>query len=435
MTTAHRALDAVQVGVIANRLTSILNEQQTALTNTAFSTVVRESLDLACGVFDTQGEMVAQSLTGTPGHINTMATGVRHFAAAFPPAALAPGDVLITNDPWQTAGQVNDLTIVSPAFHDGALVGFFASTCHAPDIGGRILSGEAREVFEEGLRIPIMKLAHGGAMNEDLLAIVRANVRTPNETVGDIYAQVAANEVGMRGLAALLEEFELPSIDPVGDEITARSERAMREAIRTLPNGTYTHETGSDGFEGEVLLRVTVTVEDEDLHVDFAGSSPQSAHGINLVLNYTHAYASFAMKAAIAPDVPHNAGAFRPVHVAAPEGCILNCRPPAPVASRHLIGHCIPSLIFGAIAPAMPGRLLAGCADSAWMTVWRGQAAQADAEPFNLTLFQAGGIGARAVKDGLSATGFPTGVAAVPTEVIEALTPMIQRRRTLRQDS
>jgi N-methylhydantoinase B len=427
-------LDPIVLEVLWNRLLSVVNEQQVALMRTAFSTVVRESQDLACGVFDTRGHMIAQSVTGTPGHINAMATGVWHFLKAYPPETLRPGDVLITNDPWMTAGQINDLTVLTPVFQGERVVAYFANCCHAPDIGGRILSAEAREVFEEGLRIPIMKLFSQGRINEELISIIRANVRTPDETVGDIYAQTACNAVGGRNLLQFMEEFGLETIDPLADEIIARSERAMRDAIRQLPKGTFTHETWCDGFEEPIKLVVTVTIAEEDIYIDFAGSSPQSPRGINVVLNYTHAYASFAMKAAVSPEVPHNDGAFRPVHVTAPKGSILNCEEPAAVAARHSIGHFLPNLIFGALAQAMPGKLMAGGAEPIWISVWRGRW-PASNEPFMFSLFQCGGAGARAIKDGLSATGFPSGVAGVPAEMVEALTPLIQVRRELRTDS
>ncbi|HEY1366677.1 MAG TPA: hydantoinase B/oxoprolinase family protein [Gaiellaceae bacterium] len=422
------------VEVVANRLLSIVNEQQAALIRTAFSTIVRESEDLACGVFDVQGRMLAQSITGTPGHINAMATGVRHFVDAFPPERLAPGDVLVTNDPWQTSGQINDFTVVTPVFHRDDVVGWFANTCHAADVGGRVLSGEAREVYEEGLRVPIMKLFEAGEPNAALLELVRANVRTPGETVGDLYAQTACNDVGARRLVELLDELDLDSLEPVSAEILGRSERAMRDAIREIPDGTYTNDSWSDGFDEPIRLAVTVTVEGDEVTIDFAGSSPQSRHGINVVLNYTHAYASFAMKAAFAPEVPHNDGSFQPVHVTAPPGCILNALPPAAVGSRHLIGHFLPGVIFGALAPAMPDRLLAGGADSVWLSTYRGVERDGE-EPWSVVVFQAGGMGARATKDGLSSTGFPSGVAGVPAEVIETLTPLVQHRRELRTDS
>lgn len=427
-------LDLITLEILWNRLLSVVNEQQVTLMRTAFSTVVRESQDLACGVFDTRGYMIAQSLTGTPGHINAMATGVRHFLECYPAETLQPGDVLITNDPWQTAGQINDMTVLTPVFKGTRLLGYFASTCHAPDIGGRVLSGEAREVFEEGLRIPITKLFTRDEPNHELLKIVRANVRTPHETIGDLYAQTASNAVGARELLHFLDEFALDSLDPLADEIITRSEQAMRAALRTLPNGRYENESWSDGFDEPIHIKVAVTVEDEDLFIDFAGSSPQSTRGINVVLNYTHAYASFAIKAAVSPDVPHNEGAFRPIHVTAPRGSILNCVDPAPVASRHLIGHFLPGVILGALAPAMPGKLIACGADPIWISVWHGRWPVSQ-ENFTFSLFQCGGTGARALKDGLSTTGFPSGVANVPAEVMETLTPLIQHRRTLRTDS
>ncbi len=427
-------IDPIALEVLWNRLLSVVNEQQVTLMRTAFSTVVRESQDLACGVFDTRGSMIAQSLTGTPGHINAMATGVRHFLKAYPAETLQPGDVLITNDPWQTAGQINDMTILTPVFKDARVVGYFASTCHAPDIGGHIFSGEAREIYEEGLRIPITKLFIRDEPNHELFKIIRANVRTPNETIGDLYAQTSSNAVGARELLHFMEEFGLDSIDPLADEIISRSERAMRDALRTLPNGRYENESWSDGFDEPIRIKVAVTIEDEDLFIDFAGSSPQSSRGINVVLNYTHAYASFAIKAAVSPEVPHNEGAFRPVHVTAPPGCILNCVEPAAVASRHLVGHFLPGVIFGALAPAMPGRLIACGADPIWISVWHGKW-PASQETFTFSLFQCGGTGARAIKDGLNTTGFPSGVAGVPAEVVESLAPLIQYRRELRTDS
>jgi N-methylhydantoinase B len=428
------SLDPITLEVLWNRLLSVANEQQVALMRTAFSTIVRESQDLACGVFDTRGQMIAQSLTGTPGHINPMATGVRHFLAAYPPQTLRSGDVLITNDPWLTTGQINDFTVLTPVFKDEVIVGYFANCCHAADAGGHVLSAEAHEVYEEGLRVPITKLFDRGEPNQELLKIIRANVRTPAETVGDLYAQAACNDVGGRSLLQMMAEFGLNSIDLLADEIISRSERAMREAIAKLPQGRYEHEVWSDGFEEPILIRVAVTIAEQDIYIDFAGSSPQSRRGINVVFNYTHGYASFAMKAAISPDVPHNEGAFRPVHVSAPPGSILNCLEPAAVASRHLIGHFLPGVIFGALAPALPGRLLAGGADPIWLSIWRGGWPQSD-DPFMTSVFQVGGMGARAGKDGLNTTGFPSGVAGVPAEVIETLAPLVQQRRQLRVDS
>lgn len=444
-------LDPIVLEVLWNRLLSVTNEQQAALMRTAFSTVVRESQDLACGVFDTRGYMIAQSETGTPGHINAMATCMQHFLRELPPPTLKPGDVLITNDPWMTAGQLNDITIVTPIFApsptpppnlgeggsdctgEAQLVAYFANTCHMADIGGRILSAEAREVYEEGLYIPITKLFFAGTRNEELFKIIRANVRTPDEVEGDLYAMTACNDVGGARLLEFMREFSLESIGPLADAIIGRSEAALREAISAVPDGIYENELWSDGFEEPVLIKAKVTVDGDELFVDHAGSSPQSRYGINVVLNYTHAYTSFAVKAAISPEVPHNEGSFRPVHVSAPEGSILNATFPAPVGARHLIGHFLPSLIFGALAKAIPDRVMADGANSIWITMSRGQ--RTSGEPFTFMLFQCGGTGARPTKDGLDNVGYPSGVAGVPAEVMENLTSLVMTRREIRADS
>jgi N-methylhydantoinase B len=426
-------IDPITLEVLWNRLLSVTNEQQAALLRTAFSTVVRESQDLACGVFDTAGNMVGQSETGTPGHINAMATCMRHFMAAYPSSELAPGDVLITNDPWMTAGQINDITLVTPIFRDGRIVAYFANTCHMVDIGGRILSAEAREVYEEGLYIPITKLFVAGERNQELFKIIRGNVRTPREVEGDLYAMASCNDVGGARLLDFMREFQLESIEPLAEAIIGRSERAMRDAISAIPDGVYEHEMWSDGFEEPVLLKAKVTVSGDELIVDHAGSSRQSRYGINVVMNYTHAYTSFAVKCAISPDVPHNEGSFRPVTVTAPPGSILNAQYPAPVAARHLIGHFLPGLIFGALAPALPDRVMADGAASVWITMFRGQRLNHD--PYTFMLFQCGGTGARPTKDGLNNVGFPSGVAGVPAEVLESQTALVLEQRAVRTDS
>lgn len=427
-TSAGRML----VEVFANRILAIVNEQQAALVRTAFSTVLRESEDLACGIFDSIGRMVAQSTTGTPGHINAMATGMRHFLDVYRLEDLVPGDVLVTNDPWLTSGQLNDLTVTTPVFFGEHVVAFFANTCHAPDIGGRVLSAAARDTFEEGLRIPIMKLCNAGEMNRDLVAMLRANVRMPDETLGDLHAQISCNDVAAASLCNFMTDAGVEKIDALADEVIRRSEDAMREAILRVPDGEYIAEGWSDGFEEPIKLVAAVRVTGDELEVDYAGSSPQSPNGINLVLNYTHAYTSFATKAALAPDVPHNDGSFRPVFVRAPEGCVLNCLEPAPVGSRHLIGQLLPGVVFSALAPALPGRLMAPGHDATWLSIWQGTR---EGRPFSLTIFQSGGTGGRATKDGLNATGFPSGVAGTPVEVVETLTPLVQQRRELRTDS
>ena len=424
--------DPLTTQVLWQRLISVTNEQAAALIRTAFTPIVRDAEDLSAAVFDRHGYMIAQSVTGTPGHINSMATGMKHFLAAHPPDTLRPGDVLITNDPWQTSGHLLDLTIATPVFAGETLVGFFANTCHALDIGGRPFSADADDVHEEGLYIPIMKLYEGGRPNESLFRIVEANTRAPVPVLGDIHAQVACNDVGARSLLALMGEFGLDSLDGLSDVIIRRSEEALRRAIAALPDGEYTSETTADGLDAPVRIKTKVVVAGDGVTVDYTGTSAQDQRGINVPLNYTAAYTTFAIKAAVGPEVPNNDGSFRPVRVIAPPGCILNAQPPAPVAARAIVGHFLPGTIFRALGPAIGARAMAAGADSICLITVHGETAAA---PFTYTFFCVGGMGARAAKDGLSTTGFPSGVAGMAAEVTETLAPVLIHRREFRGGS
>jgi N-methylhydantoinase B len=425
--------DAIQLEVMWNRLIAVVNEQAKALMRTSFTSIVREAGDLSAGVFDERGYMIAQAVTGTPGHINSMATCIRHFLAEYPPDVLGPGDVLITNDPQKTSGHLHDITVITPVFLDDRLVGFFGNCCHVLDIGGIGLSTDGRSMFEEGLYIPITKLYDRGKPNTELLKILATNVRTPEPVLGDIHAQVAGNDVGAARLVEFLTEFGLTSLVDLGDEIIARSERAMRAAIAALPDTVLEHEVVADGYEEPVRLRVSIEKRGDELYVDWAGSSDASIRGINVVLNYTHAYTTYALKCALAPDVPNNEGSFRPVHVSAPPGCILNAQKPAPVAARHILGHFLPGVVFGALAEVIPDRVLAEGAANIWNLQFTGYDQHDD--PFTYVWFSCGGTGARPTKDGLHATAFPSGIAGVPAEVIEQLSPVVMWERSIRPDS
>ncbi|HLI52230.1 MAG TPA: hydantoinase B/oxoprolinase family protein, partial [Thermomicrobiaceae bacterium] len=349
--------------------------------------------------------------------------------------SLRPGDVLITNNPWQTSGHLHDFTVMTPVFRrqDSVLVGFFGNTCHVLDIGGRGFGTDAQSVFEEGLHVPITKLYDGGRENEELFKLIAANVRTPEPVLGDIHAQVSANDVGGSRLLEFLDEFGLDSIDPLGDEIISRSERAMRQAISTVPDGVYAHEIYSDGYDAPVRLRATITKRGDELAVDWSGSSPESSRGINVVLNYTHAYTTYALKCMLAPEVPNNEGSFRPVMVTAPPGCILNAQPPAPVGGRHVLGHFLPLVVMGALAGVLPSRVMAEGAANIWSLQFSGR--YDDGQPWTYVWFSSGGTGARPDADGLSTTAFPSGIAGVPVEVIESLAPIVIRERELTTDS
>jgi N-methylhydantoinase B len=426
-------LDPVTLEICWNRLIGVVNEQAAALQRTSFTSIVREAGDLSAGVFDSRGFMVAQAVTGTPGHINSMALAMKHFLAAYPLDRLAPGDVLITNDPWKTSGHLNDVTICSPIFREGRCVAFFASTCHTADIGGHVLSAEAREVYEEGLQIPILKLYEEGRPNETLIAMIRENTRVPEMVLGDFHAQIAGGAVGGERLLEFMDEFGLDRLEPLADEIIGRTERAMREAIRALRPGSYEAAITSDGFEEPITIRVACRVEGDDLLIDYAGSSPASRRGVNVVMNYTEAYTTYGVKVIVSPDVPNNEGAFRPVRISAPAGSILNVARPAPVAARHVIGHFLPHVIARALGQALPDRVMAEGSANIWGVQVSGK--DLDGRPFTHIFFSSGGTGARAVKDGLSATAFPSGVLGTPVEVIENLSPLLVERKALRDGS
>jgi N-methylhydantoinase B len=425
------AIDVVNLDVMWNRLINTATEQRKALLRTAFSTVLRESEDCAAGVFDLAGNLMAQAPSGTPGQINSMATCIGSFIEVFPLDTLRPGDVLITNHPWKTAGHLNDITVLTPAFRRNRLVGFFGSCAHSLDIGGRGFSSDSRSLYEEGLFIPFAKLADQGQLNSLLLDFVRHNVRSPELVIGDIMAQVTCNAIGGERLVELMDEFELDDLEELSAEIVGRSERVMREAIRRIPDGRYEAEVVSDGLDEPIRIRCAVIVSGDEILVDFAGSSPQVRWGINVPLCYTASYSIYGLKCMLAPGVPNNAGTFRAIRVTAPAGSIMNALPPAPVAGRHIIGNFQPLVIYKALASVVPESVIA-CSSVLWITTVQGSGAR---DPFTLTFFSSGGMGARPDKDGLSATSFPGNIAMTPVEMIEAVSPIVVREKALRADS
>lgn len=438
----NATLSKIHQHVMWNRLISVVEEQAQTLVRTAFSTSVREAGDLAAAVFDRQGRMLAQAVTGTPGHINSMAEGVVHFITKHPVDTLLPGDVLITNDPWQTSGHLHDITVVTPTFYRGQLVGLFANTCHVVDIGGRGFSPDARQVFEEGINIPIMHLFRQGEANATLLDIIRTNVREPRQVIGDIFSFAAANDTGSKRLVAMLDEFAIDQLDDLAAFIIDNSRLATIERIRALKPGTYRNELTMDGYDQPVTLKAALTVGEDNIHVDYSGTSPASSHGINVVLNYTKAYTCFGVKCAVAPDIPNNYGSLLPITFSAPEGCILNAPRPYAVAARHIIGHLLPDTVLGCLHQVLAGGVQAEGAASLWNIQLRGGPSVAPNSgyagkipEFEMLHFNSGGSGARPHKDGMSATAFPSGVRGMPVEASEAITPVIFWRKEFREDS
>ena len=430
---ATRHLDPISFGVIWDRMIATVNEQVAAILRTSFSPIVREAQDLAAALFDTRGRMVCQPVTGTPGHINPLSQGVKNFLAACPLKTLRPGDVLITNDPWLTTGQLLDVTVCVPIFKGSHPVALFACTCHMVDIGGYGPGAGGTDVYEEGFQIPITKLYRAGRPNEDLLRLLRQNVRSPEHFLGDLQSMRTSCYVGGAKLLAMMAEYDLSHIEDMADRILARSEAAQRRAIARLPKGRYTHTTMLDGVDEPVRLAAAVTVGARDIAIDFAGSSPESRQGINVVLNYTRGYATYAIRAALAPEVPNNDGSMAPVHVTAPPGCILNARPPAPTTGRHLVGMFVPLPVLGALAQAAPDRVVAEGAGAVWCVELRGR--RRGGRQFTLFLTVSGGMGARPTKDGLNTTSFPSGIAGVPVEIWEVAAPIRVYRKAFRPDS
>jgi N-methylhydantoinase B len=426
--------------VMWNRLISVVEEQAQALVRTAFSTSVREAGDLSAGVYDMQGRMLAQAVTGTPGHVNAMADAVPHFIRRIGRENIFEGDVYITNDPWEGTGHLHDITMVTPSFYNGALVGFFACTAHVVDIGGRGFGADAASVYEEGLYLPIMKFAERGVVDQTLLRIVRGNVREPDQLVGDIFALASCNEIGHRRLTEMMAEFVLVDLDGIAAFIFDNSRRATLERIAALPRTSATGELTVDGFDTPITLKVRVSIHADKIVTDFAGTSGLDKKGINCPLVYAKAYACYALKVAIAPEIPNNAASLAPFEVTAPVNTIVNAVHPAPVALRHIVGHFVPDAVFNAFDQIVPGLVPAegaGCLCNFQVSLRPCEGAQASAHVrrAEVLTFNSGGSGARPGQDGLNATAFPSGVMTMPVEATEHTGPVIIWRKELRPDS
>jgi N-methylhydantoinase B len=437
------ALARIHRQIMWDRLIAVVEEQAQTMIRTAFSTTVREAGDLSAGIFDLQGRMMAQAVTGTPGHVNSMAESVGHFLRKFPADTMRPGDHYITNDPWLATGHLHDLTVVTPAFHRGRIVGLFANTAHVIDIGGLGMGPEGRSVFEEGLYIPIVKCFDQGVANETFFDFIRAGSRLPLELQGDIYSLCACNDAGARRLAEMMGEFEADSLDPLAAFIFEHSLRATRTEIAKLPRGVYRAEIGSDGYDEPLTLRAEMTIRHDVIEVDYAGTSGLAMRGINVPPAYCRAYSCFGIKVVVAPEIPNNWASLAPFRIRIPEGCILNAPRPYPVSVRHVIGHLLPDLMMGCLHQAVPDRVAAEGASALWNPPLRGGVSVSGqargnrpvVPDFEIITFNSGGTGARPERDGLDATAFPSGVRTMPVEATENVAPVVFWRKELRPDS
>lgn len=429
----EHSYDPIVLEVIRTRVTSIVDEAAKVIVRTSFSMLLNEANDYSCVLTDDRGMLLAQNTASLPSFIGTLPNTVRHFVEVIGIPSMRPGDVLITNNPWKGSGHLNDVQLVKPVFHENRLVAFAACCAHVPDIGGRIRSVEPREVFEEGFHIPPMKLLREGVSDESLLQLMRTNVRTPDQTVGDLFAQVGALEVMEQRLRTLMGDYGLRSLDAFADELYRRSDAAMREAVRALPDGTYRYEMVTDGLDEPFTFRIALTIEGDGIDVDYAGTSPQQSRGINVVYAYTFAMTAYALKCALLPDLPNNEGMFRALTVRAPEGSLLNARFPASVGGRICSGDYLPSLVFGALHQVIPDRVSAAPGSPLWSMVISG--VREDGKPFANVLFYNGGMGATSRKDGVSCYSWPNNIASTPVEVTERDTPFFVRYKRLRENS
>ena len=432
----------VHMQVMWNRLISVVEEQALTLLRTAFSTSVREAGDLSAGVFDEHGHMIAQAVTGTPGHVNAMAEAVGHFIADIGPDNIFEGDSYITNDPWKGTGHLHDFTFVNPSFRNGKLVGYFACTAHVVDVGGRGFGPDANEVYEEGIFIPIMKFAERGVVDQRLVHIIRNNVREAGQVIGDLYSLSSCNDIGHRRLMEMMDEFQLDDLNELRDFIFENSLRATLQRLKDLPTGSYHNEMTVDGFDEAVKMKLRLDVSADGVLADFDGTSGLSRKGINVPLVYTTAYACYAMKCTLAPQIPNNHASLSPFKITAPENCILNAVHPAPVAIRHVLGQFLPDVVLGAMHQMLPDTVPAEGSSALWNVqlgarpIEYAEAAEGEVlRSSQILMFNSGGTGARPKLDGLSATAFPSGVHSMSTEVTEHVGPITIWRKELREGS
>jgi N-methylhydantoinase B len=441
--TVNDPISPIRLQLMWDRLIAVVEEQAQTLIRTGFSTSTREAGDLSAGIFDASGNMLAQAVTGTPGHVNAMARSVGHFIDRFPVEEMAEGDIFLTNDPWKGTGHLHDFTFVTPTFRNGELVALFASTCHVVDIGGRGMTPDGRQIYEEGLYIPLMHFARAGKVEQAVIDIVGANVREAVQVVGDLHSLATCNDIACRRLVQMMDEFGITDLDRLGAHILAKSKAATLEAIGNIKPGSYKHSMRIDGYEEPVDLVATMTIGETGIDVDFTGTSGISSYGINVPICYTEAYASFGVKCIVAPTVPNNEGSLSVIRITAPQGSILNAEHPSPVAVRHVTGQMLPDVVFGCLNQALDGSVPAEGTSCLWNLYAFGGPGRVDAdpkdlvdaEPFTVLSFHSGGTGARPGKDGLSATAFPSGVRNVPVEVTEAISPLVIWRKEYREDS
>lgn len=431
-------LDPILTQILWNRVISVADEAATGLVRTSFSSAVRDFHDYSCGLFDADGRLLAHSTKTTTAFIGVMPYVMRHFLDHFPAETMAPGDAMVTNDPWMGTGHAYDLCIASPIFHKGVIAAYAICIVHHLDVGGRMATTESKDMFEEGLRLPMLKFYSNGKFDPAVHALISANVREPAKMFGDIRAQIVSNTVCGRGLVSMLDDYNLDAdaLRELAAEISDRAEASLREKIAQLKDGTYHNEVTlpTIGNVSGIRVKVAVEVRGDEIVIDYAGSSDEVAAAVNVTFNMTRSYSMYPVKLALDPGIPNNEGSFRPVTVKAPEGSLLNCKPPAPTWGRTMICHNLPEIVFGALAQATPERVMAGSGATPLVFTYV-RAKRRDGKTYVGINSSMGGLGANARTDGPSCRGFPYNVGNIPIETVENDLPVVYLKKELLVDS
>ncbi len=430
---ARKGIDSITLEVLWNRFIAIAEEAATEIVRTAFSTTIRESRNFAVIILNPNGQSIAQARSTMPSFVGALPITAKKLLQIFPQETLVPDDLILTNDPWMGTGHLQDLTSLTPVFYKSKLVALIGITTQVTDMGGKLRSPEVREIYEEGLQLPPCKYMAAGKINEDILRIVRNNVRVPNQVEGDLISHMSAGRLAAKRISEMLEEYKLADLDAPSNTIFQRSENAMREAIKKVEDGEYRFQVSTDGYDEPLVIRVEVKVRGSSILVDYTGSSPQVDRGLNSVLNYVYSYSAYSLKCLFCPQIPNNEGNFRPVTVSAPEGSILNPRYPAPVNGRSMVGHFIPSAIFGALCKAVPNLVQAASGSPTWAINAAG--ITKENRRFAGNFFLHGGQGATDRHDGRVCLDFPSNTSNTPIEILEHLVPLLVERKASIRDS
>ncbi|TKT69617.1 hydantoinase B/oxoprolinase family protein [Aquamicrobium sp. LC103] len=425
--------DPISLEIMWSRLVTVSEEMWHTVCRTAYSLIISESQDFGCSILDATGETLAHSSRVMPVFNLTLPMVVKAALARYPVETLEPGDVLVCNDPWLCAGHLFDIAVITPVFNGGKVVAVMGTVGHVGDIGGTRNGMKATEVYEEGLQIPPMKLVKAGAENEDLFRLMAENIRDSQQVLGDVRSLIAANETGARRLSSFMEEYGLSDLQALAEVVQSRSEKAMREAIRALPDGVYASEITYNPLGTPMSVPVKITISDDEIELDFEGAPPEvPLGGINCTLSYTTAHSTYPLKCMLTPNVRGNAGCYRPFTVKAPKGSVLNCNKPAPVSLRTRTGWYTSPNIFRAIAGAAPDKVVAHTGLPSLMTVY---GKTPEGKVFYDHLLSGGGQGGSAAKDGKSSVLWPTSAATSSIELLESRSPVVVLEKGFVKDS